>query len=159
MANMQLVVFELEKQYYGVEIHCVNGINKVKDFKIFKLPNSPAFVEGIINLRGKVIPLYNLRKRFYDQDLIRPDNEILIVFMNNIMVGLIVDEVFDIIKLEEKDIETEMNLFTQLDSRFIDGIGKLDDSMIIILDVAHILSLSEQKQLAPMVLEKDHADS
>ncbi len=151
MANMQLVVFELEKQYYGVEINCVNGINKVKDFKILRLPNCPSFVEGMINLRGKVIPLYNLRKRFYNQDFISQDNEILIVFINNIMVGLIVDEVFDIIKLDESNIESAMNLFTQLDSRFIDSIGKVDDTMIIILDVAHILSLSEQKQIIPMV--------
>ncbi|SET83201.1 purine-binding chemotaxis protein CheW [Natronincola peptidivorans] len=153
MTNMQLIVFNLEEQHYGVEIDYVNGINKVKDFKIIKIPNCPDYIEGMINLRGKVIPLYNLRKRFFNQDSICQDNEILIVFMRNTLVGLIVDEVFDIIKLEEEDIESAVNLFTNVDGRFIDSIGKKDDNMIIILDVKSILSLVEQ-QVPPDSLEE-----
>ncbi|AOY78119.1 chemotaxis protein CheW [Clostridium formicaceticum] len=150
MPNMQLVVFQIGNQYYAVEIDYVNGINKVKDFNIMKVPNSPNFVECLINLRGKVLPLYNLRKRFFDEDFLSKDNEILVVHINNIMVGLIVDEVFDIINLEEKDVEPSTNLFLGLDSRFISYIGKTEDNMIIILDVSNILSVSEQQEITPM---------
>ncbi|AKL96279.1 chemotaxis signal transduction protein CheW [Clostridium aceticum] len=150
MPNMQLVVFQLGDQYYAVEIDYVNGINKVKDFNIMKVPNAPNFVEGLINLRGKILPLYNLRKRFFNEDFLSKDNEILVVRMKDIMVGLIVDEVFDIISLEEKDAEPATNLFLGIDSRFISHIGKTEDQMIIILDVPNILSQTEQQEITPM---------
>lgn len=147
MADIQLVVFQLENQHYAVEIDYVNGINRVKDFQIYKMPNCPDFIEGIINLRGKVIPLYNLGKRFFNKNFINQYSEILIVFINGTMLGLIVDEVSDIIRLEDKDVEPADNLLMHLDNKFIDSVGKMDNNMIIILDVATILSQAEQQQI------------
>ncbi|MEW9122586.1 MAG: chemotaxis protein CheW [Thermotaleaceae bacterium] len=151
MMETRYVLFHIGEQEYCVDIDYVEGINKIKDFKILKVPNTQGFVEGIINLRGSVIPLYNLRKKFQFEDThFSKDSEILIVTTKGMKVGFIVDIVLDIIKLNDKDIDLSTNLFTQVSSEFIYGIGKADDRMLIILDVAHILSKEEREQIAPI---------
>lgn len=151
MMETRYVLFHIGEQEYCVDIDYVEGINKIKDFKILKVPNTQGFVEGIINLRGSVIPLYNLRKKFqFEETHFSKDSEILIVTTKGMKVGFIVDIVLDIIKLNDKDIDLSTNLFTQVSSEFIYGIGKADDRMLIILDVAHILSKEEREQIAPI---------
>ncbi|TCO69079.1 chemotaxis protein CheW [Marinisporobacter balticus] len=151
MSNLQFIVFELEKQQYGVKIDFVNGINKVKDFKISPIPNSTSFIEGMINLRGKIIPLYNLRKRFrFEKDGIAKNDELLIANVNDMMMGLIVDEVIDIVRFEEEDIESTNALFTtNMVNKFISSIAKKDEEMIIILDVEKILTVEEKALITP----------
>lgn len=157
MSSVQFIIFELEQQQYGIEIDFVNGINKLKDFKISSIPNCPNFIEGIINLRGKVIPLYNLRKRFKFQDsTIRKDDEVLIAIVNDIMIGLILDEVIDIVRIEDTDIEPTSALFsTNIVNNFISSIAKKDDQMIIILNVEKILTVKEQDLIAPLIQNKE----
>jgi purine-binding chemotaxis protein CheW len=128
MANsIQLVIFKIEGEEFGVDITCVNGINKATDFNIVKIPNSPKFLEGIINLRGNVNPIYNLRKKFgLVQKEIDENSKIVIVYMNDVTVGFIVDEVTEILRLEEEDIEPAPRAVTGVDRKYITGVGKVD---------------------------------
>ncbi|SHJ18137.1 chemotaxis protein CheW [Lutispora thermophila] len=153
MSNAQFIIFELEKQQYGIRIDFVNGINKLKDFLIYNVPNSPTFIEGIINLRGKVIPLYNLRKRFnLANNNITKEDEILIAIVDDFMIGLIVNEVIDIVKISDEDIEPTNRLFSNnIYSTFISGIAKTNEHMIIILDVQKVLTAEEQDLVVPLI--------
>ncbi|ABR49879.1 putative CheW protein [Alkaliphilus metalliredigens QYMF] len=153
MSSVQFIIFELEQQQYGIEIDFVNGINKLNDLKISHIPNSPTFIEGIINLRGKIIPLYNLRKRFqFQNNTIRKNDEILIAIVNDIMIGLIVDEVVDIVRIEDTDIESTVTLFSSnITNEFISSIAKKDDQMIIILNAEKILTVKERDIITPLI--------
>ncbi|AOT70846.1 chemotaxis protein CheW [Geosporobacter ferrireducens] len=155
MMEIRYVLFSIGEQEYCIDIDCVEGINKLKDFKVLKVPNTQSYIEGIINLRGSVIPLYNLRKKFQfeDQQYSR-DCEILIVSMKGMKVGFIVDTVLDIIKLNESNIDLASDLFTQINSEFIYGIGKSENKMLILLDVQHILTREERDHIIPLAKEK-----
>lgn len=151
MADTQLVIFELEGQQYGIEMNCVNCINRIKDFKIMKIPNTPTFIDGVINLRNKIIPMYNLRKKFhFNEDYHNQNSEILIVDIDKVSVGFIVDEVLDIMKFQDENIENAPSIITNLDSRYIKSIAKVESSMIIILDVSYILTQKEKEQIDPI---------
>lgn len=153
MANLQIIIFELDKQLFGIAIDFVNGINKMKDFKIAKIPTSPVFIEGMVNLRGKIIPLYNLRKRFgFEKDGIEKNDELIIANVNQAMIGLIVDKVIDIVRFQAEDLESTNNLFsTNMMSKFISNIAKKGDDMIIILDVEKMLTLEEKDFILPII--------
>jgi len=152
MSEAQLVIFELDGQNYGVEMGYVYGINRVKDFRVTKIPNTPSFVDGVINLRNKIIPLYNLRKKFllntYSDNSV---GEIMIVNVGSISVGLIVDEVIDIVKINEQDTEEAPEIIAGMDNKYIHSIGKVNGEMIIILDTCRILSEKDYEQLKSSV--------
>lgn len=155
MADMQLVVFQLEGQQYGIDMNCVYGINRMRDFKIIKIPNAPAFVDGVINLRNSIIPMYNLRKKFHiNEDYYNQNSEILIVNTGKTSVGFTVDEVLDIIKLSGQDIAEAPDILTGIDNKFISSIGKTGEAMIIILDANKILSEKEQEQVTQYMSEE-----
>ncbi len=153
MASKQFIIFQLDQQHYGIEIDFVNGINRLRDFNISSVPNSLDYIEGIINLRGKVIPLYNLRKRFkFKDNAIRKNDELLIALVNEMNIGLITDEVIDIVRFEDTDIEQTKGLFSPSSTNnFITSIAKKDQQMIIILDVEKILTAEEQDFIDPFV--------
>ena len=151
MMEIRYVLFSIDDQEYCVGIDSVEGINKLKDFKVLKVPNIQSYIEGIINLRGSVIPLYNLRKKFrFEDNQYSKDCEILIVSLKGMKVGFMVDTVLDIIKLDGSNIDLACNLFTQVSSEFIYGIGKLEDKILIILDVQHILTKEEHDHIVPL---------
>ncbi|HEX2924926.1 MAG TPA: chemotaxis protein CheW [Ruminiclostridium sp.] len=138
MAFIQLVTFELSGEEYGMEIDSINGIIKSKSYKIFKIPNSPKHLEGIINLRGKVNPVFNLKKKFQLEDeSISPESKIIIVNTSkDTTVGFIVDEVTDIYKIEDTQIEDAPKGI----NNYITGIGKVDDKIVMIFDLVKVLS-------------------
>ena len=148
----QIVLFQIDDQEYGVNIDTVEGINHYKDFKIIKIPNTEGYVEGIINLRGDVIPLYNLRKKFQlANSEVDIDSEILVVSSSDIKIGFIVDTVVDIIRLSSEDIQSASQLFTQINNEYIQDIGKYEGRMIILLNTQKILTIQEREIIEPLV--------
>lgn len=150
--SVQLVIFKIEGEEFGVDITKVNGINKATDFEIVKIPNSPKMLEGIINLRGKINPIFNLRKKFnFSDKAIDENSKIVIVYMEDITVGFIVDEVTEILKLEDEDIEKAPRAVTGVDRKYITAVGKVDNRMIILLDLDKVLSEEEQTKIKEVV--------
>ena len=144
--DLQVVGFRIGNETYGVRIGSVREIVRVPE--ITSVPSAPETVEGVINLRGKIIPVMDLRKRFGQSD-IRPDkkNRILVVELDNKLVGLIVNAATEVLKIAPGEIEPPGNVFAEGESSYVTGVGKLKGRLIILLDIHKLLQRSEFKRL------------
>ena len=139
----QLVVFVLASEEFACNIADVREVLKM--IRITPLPRSLDFVEGVINLRGEVIPVIDLRKRFNLPAVDRTDeSRIIIVEVEERMVGLTVDSVSEVIRLSNKQIQEAPNQVAGEQTNLIMGVGKIDERMLIILNLARILTSEEQ---------------
>ncbi|SHJ54315.1 chemotaxis protein CheW [Tepidibacter formicigenes] len=144
MAEKKYVIFKLNKEEYGVDIMTVKEVSEVRE--TIKVPNTPQFVDGIINIRGDITPIINLKKRFN----IEENNEsiegarIIVVSIKDKMVGFIVDDTSQVLSIDEKNIDPAPELIAGVDKTYIQGIGKLEDRIVIILDLEKILSENEK---------------
>lgn len=139
--ELQLVIFRLAKEEYGLPITKVQEINRL--VPITKLPQTPVFMEGIINLRGRVIPVVDLRKRFQlDVSDYDDDSRIIIVEVSGQTVGIIVDAVAEVVRLSTASMEPPPPTFI-LDAKYIQGVGKLDERLLILLEIDEILTSQE----------------
>ncbi len=140
--ELQLVIFCLANEEYGLPITKVQEINRL--VPITKLPQTPSFMEGVINLRGRIIPVIDLRKRFQlDVSEYTDDTRIIIVEVNNQTVGIIVDSVNEVVRLSESSIEPPPPSFV-LDAQYIDGVGKIDNRLLIMLNIDKVLTTQEE---------------
>ncbi|SEO46226.1 chemotaxis protein CheW [Propionispora vibrioides] len=143
--ELQLVVFRLAREEYGLPITRVQEINRL--VPITKLPQTPPFMEGIINLRGRIIPVIDLRKRFQLEVTEHTDNtRIIIVEVNGQTIGVIVDAVNEVVRLEQEQIEPPPPSFV-LDAQYIHGVGKVDGRLLILLNINAVLSSQEEIEL------------
>ncbi len=144
---LQLVSFNIGSEEFGVDILKVQEINRMVE--ITRVPRSPEFVEGIINLRGKVIPIIDLRKRF-NLELSEHDKNtrIVVVDIDGQTMGMIVDSVSEVLRIPASTIEPTPDVVTSIESDYIRGVAKLDNRLLIYLDLAKILSGEEYKMLA-----------
>lgn len=143
----QLVIFELAGEFFGVEIACVESIIKMQD--ITRMPKSPAFVEGVTNLRGKVLPVIDLEKRFDIPGHTRShDTRIMVVNIDKLEVGMIVSAVSEVLTIDDSSIEPAPPMVTTINSNFIAGIARVDSRLVILLDLNQVLTLSEKHQAA-----------
>ncbi|HHW72517.1 MAG TPA: purine-binding chemotaxis protein CheW [Firmicutes bacterium] len=146
MEEKQLVVFRLHNEEFGVEITDVREI--VKPRHITRLPHVADYIEGVTNLRGEVIPVICLRKRFgLEPKEETQDTRIIMLEINNSMVGFIVDAVTETLRLPEDAIEPPPSSIAGLRADYLAGVGKVDDRLLILLDVDQILSTDEKIQL------------
>ena len=150
--EVQVVGFYIGEDEYAVNINTVREIQAMTDIR--KVPKAPRFVEGVINLRGHIVPIIDLRKRF---DMPAKSSEqqakILIVEFNDNLVGMIVDNVSEVMRFFSNQIEKTPPVFTaNIDSQYIQGVAKKEDEdrLIILLDVKKLLSYEEQDLLAGM---------
>jgi purine-binding chemotaxis protein CheW len=144
--EQQLVVFELANEQYGLDISTVEGIIKMQ--AITRMPQAPVFVEGVTNLRGTVVPVIDLRKRFGLQALEHTrDTRIVVVFMNKTKIGMIVDGVSEVLRIPEESIEPTPPMVSNVNSAYIRGIAKLENRLVTLLDLTKVLSLEEQAVL------------
>ncbi len=143
----QLVSFVVEDEEFGVDILKVQEIIRTVD--ITRVPKSPEFVEGVINLRGKIVPVIDLRIRFGIAKRER-DNEtrIIVVELSDRVVGFLVDKVKEVIRVEKNIIEPPPELTTSISSNYITGVAKLQDRLLILLDLDKVLSGEEQEHLS-----------
>ncbi|MGI6038106.1 MAG: chemotaxis protein CheW [Limnochordia bacterium] len=146
----QLVIFTLASEEFGVEINQVREIIKPRDMT--RLPHTPPYIKGVINLRGEIIPVIDLRKRFsVDSGEMNRDTRIIIVEMDENRAGLLVDAVTEVLRLASTDIEATPRSIAGLQADFIQGVGKMEDRLLILLDVKKILSSEEEIQLQAQV--------
>ena len=150
----QLVVFNLANENYGVDIAAVDSIVKMQ--AITAVPHAPSFVKGVTNLRGEVLPVVDLRKRFgLSAGEITKDTRIVNVELDGIRVGMVVDTVSEVLNVPDEAVEPPSPLVTTLDSAFITGIAKVDGQhtdddpgrLIILLDLTKVLTTDERVDL------------
>ncbi len=143
---LQLVSFKLGKEEFGVDILKVQEINRM--LEITQMPNAPEFVEGIVNLRGRIIPVIDLKKRLnlpakeYDNS-----TRIIVVELSGKTVGFIVDEVSEVLRIKSDITEPPPEIVAGIDSDYITSVAKLDNTLLILLDLNKILSFEERAVL------------
>lgn len=139
LSYCQLVVFNLGLEEYAINISYAQEIIRIPKFT--RLPNSPSFIEGVFNLRGKVIPVYNLKKRFgVDQSERNIDSRLLIVELESMMVGIIVDDVSEVIKIDEQSIQKLSSEIVSISQNSIHGIIIIDQRIIIMMNALNLKS-------------------
>ncbi|MBM4423091.1 MAG: chemotaxis protein CheW [Chloroflexi bacterium] len=142
----QLVVFDLANEHYGLDIAAVEGIIKMQ--AITAVPRAPTFVEGVTNLRGKVLPVIDLRKRFgLPSNETTKDTRIVVVEMGGATVGIVVDGVSEVLRVNRDVIEPPSPIVTTVDSSFIRGIANLTERLVILLDLGKVLNTQEKVEL------------
>lgn len=143
---LQLVTFRLGKEEFSLDILQVQEI--IRHMELTRVPKTPDFVEGVINLRGKVIPVLDLRRRFgLGTDERTNDTRIIVVEVDNKTVGLKVDAVSEVLRLPADRVEAPPEIVTGVESEYIKGVGKLDGRLLILLDVEKVLSKNEKDAL------------
>jgi len=144
--EMQLVVFSLGREEFAVEVTQVREIMRMEE--ITRMPKSPHFVEGIINLRGQIIAVVELAKRLNLEAGERDsDTRIIVVEAEDIKVGMIVDSVSEVLRVDAEEVEPSPTLATDISSAFLQGVVKKDNRLIILLDLTKVLSLEEMASL------------
>lgn len=137
--QLQLVTFEVANEEFAVDILAVQEINRMME--LTRIPQAPSEVEGVINLRGKIIPVLDLRKRFGLECQEHNDqNRIIVVEVHGRVIGFIVDRVHEVLRINSNIVEPTPAMVTSVDSDFIAGVGKLDDRLIILLDLSRLFS-------------------
>ena len=142
----QVVVFDLNEEAHGVDISQIREIIRMEE--ITRVPRAPEFVEGVINLRGKVNPVVDLRARFSMPSTERTDEHgIVVVDVDGQDIGMVVDAVTEVSRTPSDSIEPPSSVITTDDSEYLTGIVKTDDKLIILLDIAKVISESEASAL------------
>ena len=152
-AEVQIVAFKLEKEEFAINIHHVREVLKMT--QVTPLPQSAHFIEGVINLRGEVIPVVDLRKRFeLDSGERGEHTRIIIVEIQGNKVGLIVDSVTEVLRLSPAAIQLPPSRIAGTRTDFIKGVGKIDDRLLIILYVDKILTTDEVISMEEITLRE-----
>ncbi len=144
---LEMVIFQLDHELFGLDIFKVAEITKIME--ITKVPRSLPFIEGIINLRGKIIPVLDLRQRLGFPPVKYGENgRIVIVRMEKRRIGLLVDAVSEVAGISRETIEAVPPATLQIDSEFIEGIGHLGSSLVILIRLEKLLTREEKTLLA-----------
>lgn len=139
MSVRQFVIFTINEEEFGLDIESISSIERM--LEIFKIPNAPGYIEGLANLRGKVYTIFNLRERFnlpcpeFDEN-----TKIIITNTSASEIGVIVDEVREIVKLDESAFEPAPKALSNLKERFLSGTAKLGDRLVLMLDLEKVLT-------------------
>ena len=143
---LQLVSFHLGGEEYGIEILSVQEI--IRMMELTRVPNSPDFVEGVINLRGKVIPVIGMRKRFNMPAIEHTQQaRIIVVEVDGHDVGFVVDAVNEVLRIPTDTVEPPPRL-AKVEREMVKGVGKLENRLLLLLDVQKLLSHTEQAVMA-----------
>jgi purine-binding chemotaxis protein CheW len=138
--QLQLVSFVLAGEEFAVDILAVQEINRMMD--LTRVPQSPPEVEGVINLRGKIIPVVDLRKRFGMPAVERTEQtRIVVVEINKRVLGFLVDRVNEVLRIDRGIVEPAPRMACSIESEFIAGVGKLEDRLLILLDLNKLFAV------------------
>jgi purine-binding chemotaxis protein CheW len=156
--DLHLVGFRIGRETFGVPIDMVHEIVRVPD--ITAVPEAPEYVEGVINLRGKIVSIVDLRKRFGEKQITRhKKNRILVVEVESKMVGLIVDAASEVLKMSPTHVEAPPNIFEEGELNYVTGVGKLSDRLIILIDLNKILQKGELRRLGELAATQSATQS
>jgi purine-binding chemotaxis protein CheW len=143
---LQLVSFNIGDEEFGVDILKVQEINRMVE--VTRVPNTPEYVDGVINLRGKVIPIIDLRRRFgmarKEQD---KNTRIVVVELSGKVLGFVVDAVSEVLRIQKNVTEPPPPIVSGIKAEYITAIGKLENRLLILLDLERILSSEEHEDL------------
>ncbi|MCR6096064.1 chemotaxis protein CheW [Salipaludibacillus agaradhaerens] len=146
MDDMKVIVFQLKDEEYGVEVEQVRSIERVQH--ITRVPSTPDFVEGVINLRGVVTPIIDLRKRFSIEGIDHSETtRVIIVTVGNMEVGLVVDAANDVIDIPKSAVEPPPEVVGGLEAEYIRGVAKLEKRLLILLNLDKVLNAEEMNEL------------
>lgn len=144
--EVKVIVFKLKDEEYGVEVNQVKSIEKLEH--ITRVPRTPNFVKGVINLRGVVTPIIDLRSRFsLDAATYSESTRIIIVAVGELEVGLIVDAANDVIDIPQSSIEPPPEVVGGVEAAYLRGVAKLEKRLLILLNLDKVLNTEEIKQL------------
>ncbi len=145
--DLQVVGFRIGDETFGVHISTVREIVRVPE--ITAVPNAPDYIEGVINLRGKIIPVVDLRKRFGAKD-VEPNkkNRILVVEIETRIVGLIVNSASEVLKIPPSEVVAPSSMFQDDEASYVTGVGKLNGRLVILLDIGKIMQRGELRRMA-----------
>jgi purine-binding chemotaxis protein CheW len=144
--DIQIVGFRIGRETFGLPIAMVREIVRVPE--ITSVPNAPDYIEGVINLRGRIIPVVDLRKRFGEKVIESSKrNRIVVVELESRCIGLIVNSASEVIKLPPSDIEAPHSVFQEGELNYITGVGKLRGRLVMMLDLSKILQRGELRRL------------
>ncbi|MFA1822269.1 chemotaxis protein CheW [Virgibacillus oceani] len=148
--SLKVVVFLMGKQQYGISIDSVLGIEELHT--ITKVPNTLDFIKGVINLRGNITPILDLKQRLQlDETELVEHTRILIVKMNDLRVGLIVDAATDVMDIDNSVVEHAPEMMNGIKESFLVGVAKLEDSLLILLDLEHVLDFAEVNEVNEII--------
>lgn len=138
----QYVIFKLGQESYGIDIKKVTTIEKEEQYFITRVPKTAAFVKGVINLRGEIIPVINLRQKFNMEQIgVNDDTRIIIVKVEEVSLGLIVDLVEEVVYISNDVIENVGNITKDSSANYIQGVGKLEDKIITLLNLNALIEV------------------
>lgn len=139
----QYIVIKIGDEQYGIEIEYVDNILRMQS--ITRVPHTQEFFRGVINLRGEVVPVMSIRiKMGLDTDEITNKSRIIIIKLeNNAPIGIVVDEVKEVVTLDETNIDSVSSSGKKADTTFIKGVGKIDDQLISLLDLSTVINEKE----------------
>ena len=143
---LKLVGFYLGEEEYAVDILRIKEIKLMQE--ITNVPKAPSFVEGVINLRGDIVPIIDLKKKLsLGSAVINEETKIIVVEIENKMVGMIVDEVSEVIEIEDTNMAPPPPIIAGIEGEYLKGVGRLKDKLLILLDITKILTTEEKLQL------------
>lgn len=144
---IQLVSFNIGEEEFGVDILKVQEINRMLD--VTRVPNAPEYVDGVINLRGKVIPIIDLRRRFQMNRKEHDKNtRIVVVELSGKVVGFVVDAVSEVLRIPKSVTEPPPPIVAGIDAEYITAVGKLENRLLILLDLEKVLVNEDKEVLA-----------
>ncbi|WP_028330763.1 chemotaxis protein CheW [Brachyspira alvinipulli] len=143
--STNLVTFRLGSGEYAIDIMQAKEIIKME--KITLIPNAPDFVEGVINLRGNIIPIIDLKKRFNLEEIEGDKNTgIIIVKIEDVDMGIIIDSISKVVSISNSDIQPPPPMLSGIGQKYIKGVGKLEDKLLVVLDLEKLFSTDEEEE-------------
>lgn len=150
MSEHKYVLFRIGTEEFGIDIMKVKEVTEAKD--AVRVPDCPSFVEGIINLRGDVTPIINLKQRLGLGNGVEnmASHRIIILSIEDRLVGFLVDDASQVVSIDDVDIEEPPKLTFDNGKEYIEGVGKIGEKMIIILDLIKVLNEEEKREIIAM---------
>ena len=149
----QLVTFQLGEELYGINIMDVKEIVRVQAIRA--IPNAPAYVEGIFNLRSEIIPIINLHKRFHLKRTVNSEEDellsgFIIIEIDGHKLGVIIDRISRVVTIEKEEIQPPPQMFSGIGAEYIRGVVRQDQGYLIILNICDLFSSKELQKIAEL---------
>lgn len=152
MQEKQFVIFKVKDEKYGIDIMNIREIAPYQ--RIDRVPNVLHYIEGVTNFRGHVTPIINMKKVFGLDEEITENERLIVVKIDGKQVGFLVDEASQIIKLNEDEIEKPSQVGVGVNDKFVIGIGKKDDELIILIDLSKVLKAQDIEEIESILCKK-----
>lgn len=145
--ELQLVIFKLGREEYGVSILQVQEIKRITD--ITRVPNTPDYIKGVINLRGSVLPVIDLKNRLnLPQQTSTEDTRIIIVKVEELSIGMVVDAVSEVLTISQQHVDSPEVVAGSVSANYLSGVGKLEDRLLILLNLEAIIGIGQDASQA-----------